>query len=87
MTICVGGGGACACVREARARGVEVNVSQQVNQQQAQAQAQLQLVRLSEAVNNLANDIQSVRTTQSQIVFGNNTGSGQTSNATNNRVN
>ena len=72
---------------EARARGVEVNVSQQVNQQQAQAQAQLQLVRLSEAVNNLANDIQSVRTTQSQIVFGNNTGSGQTSNATNNRVN
>lgn len=69
------------------ARGVEVNVSQNVNQQQAQLQTQVQLVQLGEAIRNLCGDIQAVRTTQSQIVFGNNTGSGQTSNATNNRVN
>lgn len=72
---------------EARARGTEVTVTQNVNQAQAQAQQQQQLIQLSEAVRNLCGDIQAVRTTQSQIVFGNNTGSGQASNATNNRVN
>lgn len=75
-----------------RSRDVEVNVSQSVTQNQAQLQAQAQaqqqfqiLAQLAANVNNLANDIQVVRQTQSNVNFGTQTGNSQT--ATNNRVN
>lgn len=78
---------------EARARATEVNVTQTVNQNQAQIQAQAQqqqqfqiLAQIAAGFNNLCNDVQAVRQTQSQVVFGNNIGSGQAANATNNRV-
>ena len=75
-----------------RSRDVEVNVSQTVTQNQAQLQVQNQqqqqfqiLAQLAANVNNLANDIQVVRQTQSNVNFGTQTGASQT--ATNNRVN
>lgn len=71
------------------ARAVEVNVAQTVNQnqQQLQAQAQVQLFAdLAAQVRNLANDIQVVRATQSNINFGVQAGTSQASNATNNSV-
>lgn len=76
-----------------RARETEINISNvntaTAQQLQAQNQAQNQfqvLAQLAAGVNNLANDIQAVRQTQSQVVFGNNIGSGQAANATNNSV-
>jgi RNA-binding protein YhbY len=79
---------------ESRARGTEVNVTQTVNQNQlqlqaqTQAQAQLQvLAQLAANVNNLANDIQAVRQTQSNVNFGVQGNAGQTASAANNRVN
>ena len=78
---------------EARARSTEVNVTQSVvqNQQQLQAQQQQQaqiqlLASLVPAINNLANDIQAVRQTQSTVNFGTMTGNSQAAQATNNRV-
>lgn len=78
---------------EARARTTEVNVTQSVvqNQQQLQAQQQQQaqiqlLASLVPAINNLANDIQAVRQTQSTVNFGTMTGNSQAAQATNNRV-
>lgn len=78
---------------DSRARGTEVNVTQTVTQNQIQLQAQTQaqrqeqaIIQLAECVRNLAGDVQAVRQTQSQVVFGNNIGSGQAANATNNSV-
>ena len=76
-----------------RARETEINITntntataQQV-QAQSQAQQQFQvLAQLAAGITNLANDLQVVRQTQSQVVFGNNIGSGQAANATNNSV-
>lgn len=76
-----------------RTRETEINITntntataQQI-QTQAQQQQQFQiLAQLTAGFNNLANDIQAVRQTQSQVVFGNNVGSGQAANATNNSV-
>lgn len=76
-----------------RVREVEVNVSQTVNQNQAQLQLQAQqqqqfqlLAQLTAGINNLANDIQAVRQTQSTVNFGTMTGNSQAAQATNNRV-
>ena len=76
-----------------RVREVEVNVSQTVSQNQAQLQLQAQqqqqfqlLAQLTAGINNLANDIQAVRQTQSNINFGTQAGVGQSAQATNNRV-
>lgn len=76
-----------------RIRETEINISNvnTANAQQAQAQTMQQnqwqaIIQLAEGVRNLAGDIQAVRQTQSQVVFGNNIGSGQAANATNNRV-
>lgn len=76
-----------------RARETEINISNvnTATAQQAQAQTMQQnqwqaIIQLAEGVRNLAGDIQAVRQTQSQVVFGNNIGSGQAANATNNSV-
>jgi hypothetical protein len=77
-------------VSRAHAREVEVNVTQTVNQNQAQSQAQQQfqiLANLAAQVQNLANDVQIVRQSQSTVNFGTMTGSGQTASAANTRVN
>ncbi len=77
-----------------RSRDVEVNVTQTVTQNQAQLQAQTQqqqqfqvLANLVACVNNLANDIQVVRQTQSNVNFGVQGTAGQTASAANTRVN
>jgi len=77
-----------------RSREVEVNVAQTVNQNQNQIQAQTQqqqqfqiLAQLAAQVGNLANDIQVVRQTQSNINFGVQGTAGQTASAANTRVN
>lgn len=77
-----------------RARETEVNVTQSVTQNQNNLQAQQQqqqqfqiLANLAAQVGNLANDIQVVRQTQSNVNFGTQTGSNQTASAANNRVN
>jgi len=77
-----------------RRRETEINITnnntatatavQAQNQQQQQFQI---LATLSAAVGNLANDIQSVRQTQSNINFGNQSGTRQDANASNTRVN
>lgn len=78
---------------ESRARASEINITNTntATAQQLQTQTQLQnqfqiLANLAAGVNNLANDIQAVRQTQSNVVFGNQTGSTQTASAANNRV-
>jgi hypothetical protein len=77
-----------------RSRETEVNVTQNVttNQNQLQAQAQQQqqfqiLANLAAQVGNLANDIQVVRQTQSNVNFGVQGTAGQTASAANTRVN
>lgn len=77
-----------------RARETEVNVTQSVttNQNNLQAQQQQQqqfqiLANLNAAVCNLANDIQAVRQTQSNVNFGVQGTAGQTASAANTRVN
>ena len=77
-----------------RSRDVEVNVTQSVTQNQnqlnmqQQQQAQFQvLAQLAANVNNLANDIQAVRQTQSNVNFGVQGNAAQTASAANNRVN
>lgn len=76
-----------------RIRETEINISNvnTANAQQAQAQSMQQnqwqaIIQLAESVRNLCGDVQAVRQTQSQVVFGNNIGSGQAANATNNSV-
>ncbi len=76
-----------------RVRDVEVNVAQTVNQNQQQIQAQAQaqqqfqtLAALHAQIANLANDIQVVRQTQSNVNFGVQAGSGQTATGSNTKV-
>lgn len=76
-----------------RSAATEVNVTQTVTQNQVainakqQQQQQLQaILTLAAEVRNLANDVQVVRQTQSNVVFGNQTGSSQTASAANNKV-
>lgn len=77
-----------------RSRETEINVTQSVNQNQNNLQAQQQqqqqfqiLANLAAQVGNLANDIQVVRQTQSNINFGVQGTAGQTATAANTRVN
>ena len=79
---------------EARSRAVEVNVAQTVSQNQNQLNLQQQqqsqfqiLAQLAAGVNNLCNDIQAVRQTQSNVNFGVQAGTSQSNASTNNRVN
>lgn len=77
-----------------RERDNSMTITQTVNQTQAQAQVQAQqqqqfqlLANLNAAVCNLANDIQVVRQTQSNVNFGTQTGNTTSANASNTRVN
>jgi hypothetical protein len=77
-----------------RSRETEINVTQSVNQNQNNLQAQAQqqqqfqiLANLAAQVGNLANDIQVVRQTQSNVNFGTQGTAGQTASAANTRVN
>lgn len=76
-----------------RERDNNLTITQTVNQNNQQAQMQTQqqqqfqiLANLAAQVGNLANDIQIVRQSQSNINFGTQTGSGQSNQATNARV-
>lgn len=76
-----------------RGRESEINITNtntataQQFQVQSQQQQQLQiLANLAAEVRNLANDIQVVRQTQSNVNFGTQTGTAQTASAANNRV-
>lgn len=76
-----------------RGRETEINITntntaiaaQSQSQQMQQAQLQI-LAQLNAGFNNLCNDMQAVRQTQSNVVFGNQTGSNQTASAANNKV-
>ena len=91
-------GVAQSALLEARAVGREqnnsINITNTLTQNQAQAQIQAQqqqqfqiLANLNAAVVNLANDIQVVRQTQSNVNFGVQGTAGQTASAANTRVN
>lgn len=91
-------GVAQSALLEARAVGREqnnsINITNTMTQNQAQAQLQAQqqqqfqiLANLNAAVVNLANDIQVVRQTQSNVNFGVQGTAGQTASAANTRVN
>lgn len=76
-----------------RVRESEINITNNNTaiaaqaQQQAQGQQQLQfLAQLGAEVRNLANDVQVVRQTQSNVNFGTQTGTAQTASAANNKV-
>jgi len=78
---------------DSRVRASEINITntntataQQMQLQTMQQQQFQVLAQLAANVNNLANDVQQVRQTQSNVVFGNQTASPQSANATNNRV-
>ena len=80
-------------VNRGRIRENEITINNSATAIAAQAQGQQQqqqqlqfLAQLTAEVRNLCGDIQAVRQTQSQVVFGNNVGSGQAANATNNSV-
>lgn len=76
-------------VRESEINIVNTNTAVAAQSQaQVQGQQQLQfLAQLGAEVRNLANDVQVVRQTQSNVNFGTQTGTAQTASAANNRVN